>query len=84
MSLYLKGLLPATLRALQNIAEERGWPEINLYTEPETVWYFALRLEFEEDTPEHFPHGKWATIQRLQMLVRDHITDPMFKKAQSL
>lgn len=79
MSLYLKGLLPDTLRALQDIAAKHGWPDINHNTDPETVWYFALRLEFEEDSPDNFPHGKWATIQRLQMLVRDHLTDPMFR-----
>ena len=30
-----------------------------------------LRVLIVEDSEEDFPHGKWATIQRLQQMVED-------------
>lgn len=71
MSINMKSLSPDTYRSLEKVAQEFGWEEIFGWQEPEDVAWLAARLEFVDDTPERFPKGKWATIQRLQDLVRE-------------
>ncbi len=64
-------LKPDTLAGLQLLSHERQWPELYAWTQEETVAWLTYRLRYAEDKPEYFPHGKWATIQRLQGFVEE-------------
>ena len=70
-SINLRSLSPDTYAALEYISANYGWPDIHGYAEPEAVAWLAYRLEFVPDNEKMFPRGKWATIQRLQELVRE-------------
>ena len=70
-SINLRRLSPGIYAALEYISAEYGWPDIHGYAEPEAVAWLAFRLEFVDDNASNFPCGKWATIQRLQDLVRE-------------
>ena len=65
-------LLPATRSAiaswssrndLDEVIGEHGW------LPPEWASYLYFALEAEDDAPELFPHGKWATLQHLHALI---------------
>ena len=71
MSIHMKSLSPLTYRALEGLSEQRGWPDMQVYMEPQDVAWLTFRLKYVEDSEEDFPHGKWATIQRLQQMVED-------------
>lgn len=59
-------LAPLTLLALQKLATDAEWPEVRNFMEPEQVLLLIERLKACCDDWNVFPHGKWATIQRLQ------------------
>jgi hypothetical protein len=71
MSIYMKGLLPKTYQGLEELSLTNDWADIQPYMEPELVAWLVYRLEIESDLPKYFPSGKWATIQRLQDLLRE-------------
>lgn len=75
MSIHMRSLSPDTYRALQDLAYSRGWTEIRAYMEPTEVAWLAIQLEFEPGNEESFPKGKWATIQRLQEMLRKYALD---------
>lgn len=75
MSIYMRDLLPLTYRALQDLSLTRNWADITPYMEPELVAWLIFRLEVESDSDESFPNGKWATIQRLQDMLRKHAAE---------
>lgn len=67
--IHLGDLKPDTAMGLQGIADAHGWGDIQVWMSPEQVAWLTYRLKHVEDKPEWFPHGKWATIQRLQAMV---------------
>lgn len=69
MSINMKSLLPETYRGLERLCSDLGWADIHAYMEPEIVAWLTFRLAETDDIEDYFPHGKWATIQRLQDLV---------------
>jgi hypothetical protein len=61
-----------TMRALDRYAEQHGYEEwLKGWMEPQWAAWLTFLLAAEEDTPELFPHGKWATIQHIQSLIAD-------------
>ena len=70
-SINLRQLKPDTLQALANLCSRKGWADLYGYGEPEQIAWLSFLLEFVDDSEEVFPRGKWATIQRLQDLVRE-------------
>ena len=70
-SINLRQLSPDTYAALERLSADMDWPDWQGYMEPEWVAWLTYRLEFVEDNEKTFPLGKWATIQRLQELVRE-------------
>lgn len=70
-SINLRQLSPDTYAALEYLSAEYEWQDIHGYAEPEAVAWLTFRLEFVPDNANNFPRGKWATIQRLQELVRE-------------
>ena len=71
MSIHMRSLSPDTFAALETLSAKRQWPELTAWMEPELVAWLAIRLEFVQDHETHFPRGKWATIQRLQEMLRE-------------
>lgn len=67
----LANLSPETYKALENLSEKRHWPDLYYYMAPEQIAWLVIKLEFIPDSTEVFPKGKWATIQRLQEMVRE-------------
>lgn len=63
-------LQPQVFAALERLSAERQWPEISRWMGPEPVAWLAYRLEFVPDVETYSLGGKWATIQRLQALLR--------------
>lgn len=61
-------VLPSTYRALEGLTSRHGWRDLSKYIEPGELLLLIERLKRAVDTDEIFPHGKWATIQRLQDL----------------
>lgn len=61
-------VLPSTYRALEELASRQGWRDLSKYVEPGEMLLLIERLKKATDTEQIFPHGKWATIQRLQDL----------------
>ncbi len=43
-----------------------GLGEINRCETPDRMAWIVLVLRRLDDTPERFPHGKWATIQSIE------------------
>ena len=41
--------------------------DFNRVESPERMAWIVLLLKHIEDTGEHFPHGKWATIQSIEV-----------------
>lgn len=70
MSIYMRDLSPLAYGALENLSTARDWVDIQPYMEPEPVAWLVYRLEVEPDNEDYFPSGKWATIQRLQEMLR--------------
>ena len=70
-SINLRLLDPSTYSALGQLHSARGWRDWTAYSEPEHVAWLCFRLEQEPDSEGVFPKGKWATIQRLQDMVRN-------------
>jgi hypothetical protein len=63
-------VLPDTWRALERYAERCGYDEwVRRWIEPQWLAWLIALLQAETDRPNLFPHGKWATIQRLQFLL---------------
>jgi hypothetical protein len=59
-----------SFRAFERWGEEHGYEEwLRSWIQPQWAAWLVFLLQAEPDTPELFPHGKWATIQRLQELV---------------
>ena len=71
MSIHMRSLSPDTYAALENLCSDRKWADINKWMEPETVAWLVWRLRFVEDSEQHFPRGKWATIQRIEIMLND-------------
>lgn len=62
-------LLPASWKALEMYAELHGYDEwFRRYMQPQWAAWLVFMLKAEPDTAELFPHGKWATIQRIEDL----------------
>jgi len=61
-----------SFQALQRFAEDRDYEEwFHSWIEPHWLaWLIALLKECY-DTPELFPHGKWATIQHMEALLSE-------------
>ena len=70
MSIHMRSLSPDTFAAIEKLSSERQWPELMAWMEPELIAWLAIRLEFVQDCETYFPRGKWATIQRLQDMLR--------------
>lgn len=71
MNIYMRQLLPSTFLALRDLCVERGWSDVFDYMEPAEVALMTYRLKYVTDNADSFPHGKWATIQRLQNMVEE-------------
>lgn len=50
----------------ERYARRRDYEWFQPQMEPQWVAWWVEILKQSEDTPELFPHGKWASIQRLQ------------------
>lgn len=74
MSVYMHDLSPLTYKSLEELSYARAWADIQPYMEPELVAWLVYRLEVEPDNEDYFPSGKWATIQRLQDMLRKEAT----------
>ena len=68
-SVHIGGLTYETRKALE---EGVGWETY----EADRTWLdfdqacaFWFRLKYAPDTPELFPKGKWATLQRMEELI---------------
>jgi hypothetical protein len=70
----LTGLLPDTRTAiaywslrndLDDHIGDRGW------LAPEWASFLYFALEAEDDAPEYFPHGKWATLQYIHARIAE-------------
>ena len=72
MSIHIRALSPETYAALESLSSERQWADIHEWMEPEAVAWLAYRLELAPDNETTFPKGKWATIQRIQQMVRSY------------
>jgi hypothetical protein len=79
---YLRNLKPDTLEGLRVVSSDFGWPDLYFYAQPEQIAWLSFKLKAVEDRAEYFPHGKWATIQRLQTLL-DEAQDVAFELAES-
>jgi hypothetical protein len=55
-------LLPSTIDALDRL----GLGDFSRVETPERMAWVACILRDLDDTPETFPHGKWATIQSIE------------------
>ena len=64
--IYFGELKLGTLAGLRLIASHNDWDTFQLYETEERVAWLTYRLQPIEDRADYFPHGKWATIQRLQ------------------
>ncbi len=75
-SIYLKDAVSwETFAALARISMGRGWNEIRTLMEPCDIAWLTFRLAVIEDTETNFPKGKWATIQRLQDILRKAVVE---------
>lgn len=54
---------------IEKFARMRGYEWYQPVMEPQWVAWLIEILKQSPDTPELFPHSKWATIQRLQNLI---------------
>ena len=61
-------VLPSTYRALEELSSRHEWRDLSKHMEPGDLLVLIERLKKAVDTEVIFPHGKWATIQRLQDL----------------
>ena len=77
MAIHMKQLSSETYRALEFLSCKRNWPDIQAYMEPELIAWLAFKLEREDDDEVYFPKGKWATIQRLQDMLRTEAREPV-------
>jgi hypothetical protein len=50
----------------ERFARRRNYEWFQPIMEPEWVAWWIEILKQSEDVPDLFPHGKWASIQRLQ------------------
>ncbi len=65
-------VLPETRRALERYAEKHGYDEwVRRWSEPQWLAWLIALLQEEPDSPELFPHGKWATIQHMRTLLAE-------------
>ena len=71
MSINMRSLSPTTYVALEKLCAEREWTPVYGYMEPEQVAWLTFKLAEVPDSDDTFPHGKWATIQRLQGMVSE-------------
>lgn len=72
MSIYIGALSPMTYDALDALGAERNWSPLFKWIEPETCAWLVERLKHVPDSPDVFPNGKWATIQRLEEMLTEH------------
>lgn len=74
-SIHIGALLPAARKAIDEFLRtvdrdarvERVWWD---FDELCGLWFL---LKYAADTPERFPHGKWATLQRIEELIAEAI-----------
>lgn len=69
--------------AIEKFARRRGYEWYQPVMEPQWVAWLIEILKQSEDIPELFPHGKWATIQRLQNLLCAAAAGDRFKSVQA-
>lgn len=67
--LNMSYLLPDTAQAIRDYYQRSDWEELFDLISPETAALMFFRLRKASD--EIFPHGKWATIQRLESLIEE-------------
>ena len=60
-----------SFRAFERWAEEKQYEWFRSWIQPEWAAWLRFLLAEEPDSPELFPHGKWAAIQRLDQLLAE-------------
>jgi hypothetical protein len=70
-SIEMRRLRPDTYAALSKLCVERDWVELQPFMQAEVVSWLGYLLEQVADDEDVFPAGKWATIQRLQDMLRE-------------
>jgi hypothetical protein len=71
---HLGGLSYETRRAIESYSSAHGYDEMigdRLWLSLHNFAWLVAMLSAETDTPELFPKGKWATLQRLQVLMHE-------------
>ena len=71
---YAGALSELTRRALREYSSAHGydeWLEERHWIQPHWFAWLVALLKEEKDTPELFPKGKWATIQRMEELLAE-------------
>jgi hypothetical protein len=71
---YAGALSELTRRALRDYSlahDYDEWLEDRAWIEPRWFAWLVALLKEETDTPELFPKGKWATIQRMEELLSE-------------
>ena len=62
--LHISGML--SYPAWKRYASRRGYEWFQPFMEPQWVAWWIEVLKQSDDSPDLFPHGKWASIQYLQ------------------
>lgn len=64
---HLKSML--SYATWEKLCASRAWMELYPWLSIENAAMLWFRLRALDDTPENFPHGKWASIQQLDELI---------------
>jgi hypothetical protein len=64
-----------TQHAISEALEESGWDVGKSWIDLPTCAAIFFLLKYSPDDPELFPKGKWATLQRLEVLIENAIVN---------
>jgi hypothetical protein len=81
VSIHLKPVL--SFDALVDLSERMDWAPLYAWVEPDTLAWLVCKLKHVPDTPDVFPHGKWALIQHLTVLLDEEAQRDVTAAAQA-
>lgn len=68
-AVHINALSSETRKAITDALFESGFDVGESWIDFDTCCGIWFRLTYAEDSPELFPKGKWATLQRFQQLI---------------
>ena len=69
----LSSLKLATVTGIMEACVAYNLPRLTKEIKPSEFNELIDKLKEVPDKADYFPHGKWATIQRLQSILNEHI-----------